>query len=1340
MTLAIAAGTCLAAPPERGQRGISRAAGAFAEVSPDHATFLETLKIGRRVLERRHVMMSHSPLERNRGRLERLEAELPSLSGEQALRELEALERAMILSSEVAVGRPYSPNVGASESKRTADFWRDYDETRADIGQAVSNLVRNGVFADCSTELSRMRAWREKSDALQLKSLPVDPLFDQTFNLYREICDERLRLGARINNWRSERDAAVRTAEFRAALLGTPSPDLRRERGAFDSALDGYRRLYNATNVEAAAQCEGKVEAALEVLRAKAFENPSGVLPLRPGHSFSSCGAFGFGGKWQTCLNFNVRNASIFRDRNDDFALFRDLPTEWEVAFEPEGKTFDRFEMLDGSWVHAHRDNIFRSPGGKAPDSHLEVWWSECAPGILFDAKEGTPSVAVSGTLGAPDAVAGVFGGEFRVFEAGNRIPAEELDEGWLLFAWNAGEKPKLPVVAYFGKRPGAVEWTPEGAFRICAADGAAVGKFAVTTLHGAVATPRTEFGAETLAQCRKIAALLANFPVELDEFYAFENPTRLKIWNRVTRRIDLSRAWGFAAPDYAPFVPLYTIRGNLAPCEPVSRDAFATRFGFYRAVDGDTVSYCLPVPDLLERIPLRPVHGEEEYLGLLERTVAEACGDSWQARYRRLRRSGEVMDCAAAFWMVPDKLRRVFDGADNVAQADMMVSGEWGTYGGNLLHMRSRTADYQIDPVSGRGAFMAGWRGNNLGMPIRGDMTLFNCANLYAAYGQGVLFGRWDLMRRHWSRLKELHEAMDFSQTWRGPGVNAFSSGVLVYGDMFGDGFRSQWLMFRAAKIMGDGERSSKALYSATKEAATLASCVSPNVKAFNAAVKNIPQASSPETSIGQLGFGHSGFRTAPWRPYSPDAWNAPFQTVGCLNDHPFYGCLLAFSRADAAEWLADFERALPEWADPRYLFSQQGRTGSFSERFGNACNFIRYKAFSSRDRAAVRALAQKALWPAADDADEDARRRADNWHRLVGVLAHLIAQNDPLWIGDFEDARLVDARYDREARKAEIDLCSDLPATLTLVSMVDPETVALNGGAAAWTKGVFPNTWTVALAPGVNRVSVSLPAFDAADFPYPAGGASPVRLSLAKATPPALAGGDSKLPETYRVGRCDPIDLSAVATAPFGDGDPASGASAEGDWRFPPDDVVRGVPFSFADPALNGGKGMLMLGGGRFRRDLPREVSISVGRRAKRLFFLHGLGWRKGNYFGVNGEASRLNAVLQYTIKFKNAPDVVLTMRDGAEIGGWTVAPGMDSLPPLPHALPGNAYPAIRAGQFGEGAGGYLYCWENDVLAEGVTNQDVQQRSRAEITEIKISSVGSGLPIVLAITTEDE
>ena len=39
------------------------------------------------------------------------------------------------------------------------------------------------------------------------------------------------------------------------------------------------------------------------------------------------------------------------------------------------------------------------------------------------------------------------------------------------------------------------------------------------------------------------------------------------------------------------------------------------------------------------------------------------------------------------------------------------------------------------------------------------------------------------------------------------------------------------------------------------------------------------------------------------------------------------------------------------------------------------------------------------------------------------------------------------------------------------------------------------------------------------------------------------------------------------------------------------------------------------------------------------------------------------------------------------------------------VPFALTGKVYPPVREGQWGEGAGGYLFVWNNDARSLGVT-----------------------------------
>ena len=81
----------------------------------------------------------------------------------------------------------------------------------------------------------------------------------------------------------------------------------------------------------------------------------------------------------------------------------------------------------------------------------------------------------------------------------------------------------------------------------------------------------------------------------------------------------------------------------------------------------------------------------------------------------------------------------------------------------------------------------------------------------------------------------------------------------------------------------------------------------------------------------------------------------------------------------------------------------------------------------------------------------------------------------------------------------------------------------------------------------------------------------------------------------------------------------------------------------------------------------------------------------------------------------------------------------PGGKGLNEVSAARTGNVYPAEHPGQWGEGVGGYIFVWENDVRKLGVTNQDVDQRGFAVLASIDIISAERSVPIVLAVTAEE-
>ena len=1300
----------------------------FAGLTEENRKFEKAIELGQQVLERRHVPRFLSGIDRH---FSDAVQKFSKLSPKQVRQELEAYERIMLQLSVRSNGQPYTPNIGWYTKKRAKDYESEIKESIKDWRRSAAVLAKAGLDADCEFEIGRINTIR--ANAPKVRTLPSDAVFDQAFSFYKSVIEERFRLGARIITLENELEALKRTAAFRESLGGTHIPvgDY-----AVRQKLELWRNMFNAKKYSSCAQLEKQTVNELAKIRARVYADDGTAPAVRPGTSFLSTGNFGFGGSWQPLLNTNVRGGSLYRSIKDDFLPFKNAKFDWEVSFDADECTFSRYELGEGSWTYAKRKNIYRDRSGR--EIGIDVWWSAIAPGILFNAHTDKVSVIESsvGTPLAPDAVAGVFDGEVRIFERGNQVPSGKMTENWLLLLWRENKSPKLPVLVCFENKPGSLEWNGNG-LRIQRAP--QVGRFAVATLYGAEAkTP--EFGsgwktlpADVLAQCRNTARHLNYFPLDMDEFYAFGKDGSLRIWNRIRKAEVLNKGdWPASVPAYTPFPVAYTLNSRIRPDQP-SQMLMATRFGFYRTVQGDTVSYTLPVPDLLERIVLKPVSGEEELINELNQTVLAQKGDDIRSAFIRDYNSGNILNKLAGYCLLNAEAKDLLDQPRQPLLLDMAISGEMSVNGGRELNLRMRTPEIRIDPVTGRSAFLGGWRGNNQGAEgIVGDMTLFNQVSMFAAYGRALFFHDWRLAERHWERLKEFYTAVDFNQTWQAPGMNTLSSGIILYGDMYGDGFRCSSLMYRMAKAMNEPDLAAHALYIASKQNATTINFISPNVIVYNAHVKNTPEAQSPKAALGQLGVFQSGFRTAPWKPYTKDAWNAPLQTVGCTNDYPFYGTLLRFCFADAEKWLGTFSRDLPEWNDHNYMY--HGR----SERSINAWNYIKFLAFSTRDRAKVRQLYRQ-TFPFGYTADKPFMKTDKNsWAKLyhslsmhehnlrTNVLPHIIGQNDPVWIGDFGRARLVAGTWNREKRVARISLSSERPDTLTVVSMIRPESVLLNGKEIQPERGLWECAYEIPVAEGNSEVVLTLPPFRVEDYPFPKEENAGPALKLAKMPAPGSRKLTNSLPEVFKTGMTSSIDLAPFCNRGFSDS-PANMVRKEF-WKFPQRDIIRGVPFNYVNPETNGDRAIIMLKG-RHQKDLPASVrGIPVNKVVRRLFFLHGYCYNADN-----------GKVMTYRLNFADGQVRELDVYAGIHSGEWKIVPGGKGLNEVSAARTGNVYPAEHPGQWGEGVGGYIFVWENDVRKLGVTNQDVDQRGFAVLASIDIISAERSVPIVLAVTAEE-
>jgi Beta-galactosidase trimerisation domain/Beta-galactosidase len=197
--------------------------------------------------------------------------------------------------------------------------------------------------------------------------------------------------------------------------------------------------------------------------------------------------------------------------------------------------------------------------------------------------------------------------------------------------------------------------------------------------------------------------------------------------------------------------------------------------------------------------------------------------------------------------------------------------------------------------------------------------------------------------------------------------------------------------------------------------------------------------------------------------------------------------------------------------------------------------------------------------------------------------------------------------------------------------------------------------------------------------------------------------------------VANCFPIDLSRAVTMGFRDeqaGDKTGGWTDQGamDFReFPSGKFTyAGVPFTILDPAKNGGKSCIVLGGCDIKF-LPREsAGIPVGRKAKTLYFLHTGAWAAGT-----------GPFFDYEITYSDGSSATFTVHGREECADWV-----------------NCKPISNG----------TLAWENVIKSNGIAigayaTRWVNPEPGKTIHSLKVvNSRGKMVPIVLAITGENK
>jgi hypothetical protein len=1122
-----------------------------------------------------------------------------------------AMENLIVVFSTHYFGVPYAPNYGWGYYSRNKYYPKRLEVRFRDWNANAEALNRFGLKVSVKNCIDRVQYAIKNAKHGKHKVVLSDPVSDQAASFYKRVADEKIRIAAEALQAERELDALLKSAKMRKKLGwqdALPAVD------TLKKGIDRWKQKVNEGNFVDALKQEELCRALFSEQEKVLYKPVQGVPVVRPGVSFRSAGHFGFVGDWQPLLNFQARLCMMFRNGKTEFSPYQFVQQDWSVVFEPAGTQFREFSVLDGSWCYSHRKTRWRK---KRTNTNVETWWSALAPGLLFDMDNPELKIAET-TLGTPDAphwISGMFNGRFATYQKGETIPFEQMSDGWLLLQWK-NSAPKTPVLVYFANRPDSAKFTEDG---LIIKRARKIGKFAAAPLFGAAPAAADTFVKDP-ALCQKIADLLAFFPLDADEFYVTGNG-KCKVWNVLTKYIDLSGNWKRKAAPYMPLPPVFSLA--LAGGAPIKVDQKLsevqqhTRYGQYRVVSGKEISYQLPLPDLLERIVLKP-SGEEKLIAEFN-SIAQMYGKALQPEkmdgkpYAARDIFNESLGAFAGLAMMSRDTKKVFSlPYQSGNMLEQMFTGEEFHGSRCREHPENIIPDYLVDPCTGRGGWFAGWRGNRQNAVMRGDMTCFNMELLAGPYAWSVIHGDWTLVERYWPRIKEFWSAVPFSQTWFAPGMNTTTSGLILSIDMYGDGFRCYNVMYRLARAMRDFGLENDARYLAAKQNMVTFALLSPGMAEYNRSVRNTGATVQAGSCVSLLGLDGDGLITRPWFPNDPKKWNAPFQSAGCMIwDYPFFGSMLRFMPAESQAWINRFMTDVPKWCDMEFIsWCEPNRA--------NAWNTLKWLAFTTRDRDKLRDLYRKNLSENFLKDTPPNKVYAARWRvfkdmfryshiaRSLNVLPHLIGQNDPVWIGAVGRAKLFSGEYNREQRLAEIKIFNDVENEITLVSMVKPSTVTVNGKAFEPVAGEWEYEYRFPLPAGLHIIQLRLPEFSVKDFKFPAK-AEMRSVHYKTASEPGKLPGTLPRGNISIAGKTRMLDLSKFCNSAIQD--QPEGATPDV-WKVPEGETMEcGVPFTYVSPAANNGKGIIFLGGSE-RPNFPDIVkNIPVNARVRRVFFLHGV-----------------------------------------------------------------------------------------------------------------------------------
>ncbi|RRJ95066.1 hypothetical protein Ga0100231_012855 [Opitutaceae bacterium TAV4] len=678
------------------------------------------------------------------------------------------------------------------------------------------------------------------------------------------------------------------------------------------------------------------------------------------------------------------------------------------------------------------------------------------APGFLLDSQDRSlviestaigktrqKHVSTSSPSSPPRILAPTRTG-IRWLDTGSPLNGDDLSEGWIIVVWP--DLDGIPLMLALQKKTALIR-IQNTTIELRTENGP-LGRIGVAFpsgyyLRGTEKLDHTGTDVTLAQRARQIAAILRAYPLSATQEFRTPSDAPGTIEIRETiQHLEWRNDWDEPARRVAPIPPLVRFAADngypvTLPQKLLPSFDWPTKTGPYTAVDGNTITWRLPVPEKGTRFYLRPAGPDK----LADHVAAEIPASS------RPRTSVRI-DALAGWWMqAPGSL--AFPLLDATQQKTFLEG-----YRERLEQSLQPTAWFLRKEPFSQAAYPVSFAWIESHTNTLGDLNSGLGAVLYGMWAYARCSGDWDFVAQKWPALRGAFEYYLVQHDWNNMQTGAREHSGSSAIDMDGIGYEGAVAFAAMSQELGyTDEAALGRLLTARLGLSTTMRWIGP---AWTQPLR--PRDQWDTVGVGFSEF--SGFDTFHARHGGPDhAASEIALTLSWVGQYPeLYDLHLRGLGRDFWQW---FEQ---DFVGKKMVDWRKNHPGNRNNHPANITAHLYMRGLLGAPISELTdELAKQSEWglePRAAVAQENA------------ALYALIAGRDfPVSLISWGRAAVKKAEFDKVAKQADLEFSSSVPALITFAVTTLPEIIRLNA------KPVTATTITTASSGEEIRLQLSLP-----------------------------------------------------------------------------------------------------------------------------------------------------------------------------------------------------------------------------------------------------------------------